>query len=788
MDFAKNKLFKKKKSTKRKETVVEFICVILSCWLISVGTCLILDAQFSHQIGLKSILWQTLFAVCAAALLTRRWWIPIIYFGVLVPLFFLAISLSGDIFSFFSSIASFFRWWMSDMPIDSKWYSDQGFYLIHTIMNVGVGILFFAVSRITKRAWVTAGVAFVFIIINYAYGYTGYNVIAIPFLVVGIFPLVAGDKFQKIKLPDVKNFFGVLGKKSLLIFVSTVMATLISLLSFGIIQGVKGSVRTRLCSNIVADIQTWTNAYTKEQQKLKITLFDLGLVMNSTYIGGDLYDIKPRTLAYTDLTQPALVKMTSFDTFNGTTWLNDIEKSYRVDGPWKEEQNLYLSVRFQENENFVNRLSYIGFRTEVNVTLAEKANFLPVFGQVMGFKENNPTRNPILFDKRGRLLSYYGQDKGYSYTLDTIMYDTTQEVMLRHMNGLLGSYTFEEDPQYDKNSEFYKQYTKKFETVPEQLKKDLKELISETDNEFEKVYAISKYFSPKKGYKYTPEPAEFVKGDNIIQKLVDTKKGHCLYYATAMVAMAREVGIPARLAAGYVTVPGADGKQIVDASAPYAWVECYMPNVGWMPFDPNPESVLTPPDNGDDPNGDGNNTNIDVDADITKNTEYTSVTDLKWTTTSELNVPLIVGLGLIALFILMVILNICLSQKFYKLESVKKRFKNPKRQAIFYYKDILRQLSWLGFRFKRGETIGELVGRLCETLDPIKAEAVVEGISKIEELQYGDVIPTEEDIEILYNSRQVLENTLQDRTNVFTYCIKRRLLLPIVSIAVFKYK
>ena len=85
----KNRIFQKKE--KQKESVLDFICTILSCWAMTVAAALIQDSQFTNQIGLIPILWQTLVAIVAVALLTRRWWISIIYFGILVPLFFLAV-------------------------------------------------------------------------------------------------------------------------------------------------------------------------------------------------------------------------------------------------------------------------------------------------------------------------------------------------------------------------------------------------------------------------------------------------------------------------------------------------------------------------------------------------------------------------------------------------------------------------------------------------------------------------------------------------------------------------
>jgi hypothetical protein len=64
------------------------------------------------------------------------------------------------------------------------------------------------------------------------------------------------------------------------------------------------------------------------------------------------------------------------------------------------------------------------------------------------------------------------------------------------------------------------------------------------------------------------------------------KRGFCTYYASAMVLMARSVGIPARLAVGYA--PG----EFVEAGVyqstkkdAHAWAELYFPGYGWQIFE-----------------------------------------------------------------------------------------------------------------------------------------------------------------------------------------------------------
>lgn len=781
-----NKIFKKKKSTK--ETKLEFLCVVLNCWLISIGTSLIVDAQFSFQIGILSILWQTIVAIAAAVLFTRRWWIPIIYFGILVPVFFLAISLSGDITTFLQSVASFIKWWSSGMPYASKWYSDQGFYLVNTITNMAIGVLYFAVARIFKKAWLVVAVSVGFIIQSYSYGHTGYNPVAFLFLLAGIFPLIAGEKFQNVKLPDVKNRFGVFGKKWLLVLVSTFLVTVILVTSFAVANNTKGSVRNRFNSNLVADMQTVADTYTNEQKKLSLSLFDLGLVTNSNYVGGNLYNIKPKVLATTNLTKPTLIKMTTFDTFDGVMWKNDFEKSYRINSFWDYEQKSYLAGTAVSNPEFLEELSTVAEKSEVTFVLSEDSNFLPSVSQVIGFTENSDTINPVLYNKSSGLFSYYGFKKGYTYTIDALIYDTSQKVLNTQLKRIENSFGFEEDPLYDKNCEFYKDYTQLPSQVPESLKTVVANMNFENATVYEKAYKICEFFSSKGNFVYSRQGNVFKHDDNIIQKLFETKKGHCLYFSTAMVIMAREAGIPSRLAAGYQTVSSSgNAYQIIDSSSPFAWVECYIPNIGWISFNPSPaENIKYNNSNKNEVLNTNQTPSIKVDTETEKEDQHSVGTYTKRKNT--FNIPFLILLSLVVLAIICIILNAIFSQRFYEIEKVRKRFKTTVKQTKFYYNDMLRQFYWLGFKFKKGETLRELTNRICEKLSPDDAKKLLKAIKTVEKLNYGDIAPTDEAVIGVFEARTQLEKALMEKNNKLFYTFKRRLLLPVFSFSLKKHR
>ena len=72
--------------------------------------------------------------------------------------------------------------------------------------------------------------------------------------------------------------------------------------------------------------------------------------------------------------------------------------------------------------------------------------------------------------------------------------------------------------------------------------------------------------------------------------LLEARRGHCEYFASAMVLLLRAQGIPARLVTGFLGAEYASWERawVVRQSNAHAWVEGYLPGVGWQIFDPTP--------------------------------------------------------------------------------------------------------------------------------------------------------------------------------------------------------
>jgi transglutaminase-like putative cysteine protease len=103
-------------------------------------------------------------------------------------------------------------------------------------------------------------------------------------------------------------------------------------------------------------------------------------------------------------------------------------------------------------------------------------------------------------------------------------------------------------------------------------------------------------YSLKSGHASAADPtADFLFGD---------KTGYCVHFAHAAAYLMRALGVPARVASGYVVEESArqGGSAILLSGAnSHAWPEMYVTGVGWVIADISPERSLDPPVSAPDP-------------------------------------------------------------------------------------------------------------------------------------------------------------------------------------------
>ncbi|MDO4549025.1 MAG: transglutaminase domain-containing protein [Clostridia bacterium] len=106
---------------------------------------------------------------------------------------------------------------------------------------------------------------------------------------------------------------------------------------------------------------------------------------------------------------------------------------------------------------------------------------------------------------------------------------------------------------------------------------------------YDKALALDSYL--KENYSYTldvnypPRNRDFVSFF-----LLQSRRGYCSYFASAMAVMGRMVGLPTRYVEGYMVPARSSGTTLVTGKNAHAWVEVYFSGIGWVTFNPTPGS------------------------------------------------------------------------------------------------------------------------------------------------------------------------------------------------------
>lgn len=273
-------------------------------------------------------------------------------------------------------------------------------------------------------------------------------------------------------------------------------------------------------------------------------------------------------------------RATVYDEYTGSGWLNN------------DDEMVYLDVRDPE---FVT--PQFGMRQLITQTFTSHLpgrTQLFAAAQPIGLDRPIKARTSLVSgrlpgdSRRGNLLNIsmiYSRDSlegGESYTVVSSMTGADEE-SLRAAGTDYPNWVTE-------------RYLQLPDSLPQRVRDLAQEITRDETNPYDKASAVEAYL---REFTYNDliesPPAD---RDKVDWFLFGLKEGYCDYYSSAMVVMARAVGIPARMAAGY-----ARGDYIADAGVyrvrehhGHAWVEVYFPGLGWVEFEPTAteEAIVRP--------------------------------------------------------------------------------------------------------------------------------------------------------------------------------------------------
>lgn len=116
-----------------------------------------------------------------------------------------------------------------------------------------------------------------------------------------------------------------------------------------------------------------------------------------------------------------------------------------------------------------------------------------------------------------------------------------------------------------------------------------KKITAKAPTMYDKAVALETYL--RSNYAYDVRIQRPQKEDGVAWFLFDNpnKSGYCNYFASAMAVMARSLGIPARVVAGYTNgeFDGKNNQHVIRGKDAHAWTQIYFAGYGWINFEPS---------------------------------------------------------------------------------------------------------------------------------------------------------------------------------------------------------
>ncbi|HEX3769028.1 MAG TPA: transglutaminase family protein, partial [Puia sp.] len=79
-----------------------------------------------------------------------------------------------------------------------------------------------------------------------------------------------------------------------------------------------------------------------------------------------------------------------------------------------------------------------------------------------------------------------------------------------------------------------------------------------------------------------------------LAQVMKERKGVCQDFAHLAISCIRAVGLPARYVSGYIETISPEGKEkLIGTDASHAWFSIYIPDMGWIDFDPTNNCIVS---------------------------------------------------------------------------------------------------------------------------------------------------------------------------------------------------
>jgi transglutaminase-like putative cysteine protease len=265
--------------------------------------------------------------------------------------------------------------------------------------------------------------------------------------------------------------------------------------------------------------------------------------------------------------KPTYLRLAVLTRFNGESWNagdREIPPSQTASGALPPLDGVAVSVPRKE------------FKYDVRIGPDFTSTWLPAMAQTTRIAAGNDWRYDVntrdFIAARDDVTTV---DRTYDFSADQLTYDP--EAMNRAVSGA-GSVSG--------------YYTDVAPTLSNEIRRIAASITADAPTRFQKAQVLQQWFRKDGGFRYDPGQVESAgSGGADLLAFLDDKVGYCEQFAATMAIMARVLGIPSRVAVGFLEPDKAtSGAWEFSAHDLHAWPELYFPGSGWVRFEPTPQS------------------------------------------------------------------------------------------------------------------------------------------------------------------------------------------------------
>lgn len=282
--------------------------------------------------------------------------------------------------------------------------------------------------------------------------------------------------------------------------------------------------------------------------------------------------------------RPGYTRRITYDSYDGKGWT----RSGPVAGiTFKSEKSGWFDVGNANSLLLPPDCQTVEVKQEITVSSQLLGDMLPAYWIPEAVNGNFDN---LTAQADGSIRADQPLKDGFTYTVISHLPVYKADVM-EHLVRRSSSYF--EGPNAQELEKIEKELIKKYTELPEDFPTEVRALARKVagkdDNWFVQSQRISEYLHKNCKYQNS-DLKRMSKGDFVYNFLFRTREGNCVDFSSAFVTMCRSIGIPARMAGGYL--PGTLNKNTgfyeVRLKDGHAWGEIYLPNWSWVPFDPTP--------------------------------------------------------------------------------------------------------------------------------------------------------------------------------------------------------